>query len=87
MDKNTCGAKERRWERPMQKSRIPSYNYAEHVSDSQNFLTKRQLIRKILNLSSITKEDTVLEIGAGKGHLTEALCEKSGYVYLSLIHI
>ncbi len=74
-------AKERRWERPMQKSRIPSYNYAEHVSDSQNFLTKRQLIRKILNLSSITKEDTVLEIGAGKGHLTEALCEKSGYVY------
>lgn len=65
----------------MQKSRIPSYNYAEHVSDSQNFLTKRQLIRKILNLSSITKEDTVLEIGAGKGHLTEALCEKSGYVY------
>ena len=61
----------------MQKSRIPSYNYAEHVSDSQNFLTKRQLIRKILNLSSITKEDTVLEIGAGKGHLTEALVKKA----------
>lgn len=65
----------------MQKSRIQSYDYTRHISDSQNFLTKRWLIRKIINLSSITKEDTVLEIGAGKGHLTEVLCEKGGFVY------
>lgn len=65
----------------MQKSRTKSYDYTKHISDSQNFLTKRQLIRKIINLSSITEEDTVLEIGAGKGHLTEALCEKGGFVY------
>lgn len=60
----------------MQKSRKQNDDYTKHISDSQNFLTKRKLIRKILNLSSITKKDTVLEIGAGKGHLTEALCEK-----------
>ena len=65
----------------MQKNRTQNYDYTKHISDSQNFLTKRQLIRKILNLSSITREDTVLEIGTGKGHLTEALCKKSGFVY------
>lgn len=65
----------------MQKSRKQNDDYTKHISDSQNFLTKRKLIRKILNLSSITKKDTVLEIGAGKGHLTEALCEKGGFVH------
>lgn len=65
----------------MQKNRTQSYDYKEHVSDSQNFLTKRQLIRKILNLSNITKGDMVIEIGAGKGHLTQALCEKGGLVH------
>lgn len=73
--------KKRRQEQPMQKNRTKSYDYTKHISDSQNFLTKRQLIRKIINLSSITKEDTVLEIGAGKGHLTEALCEKASFVH------
>lgn len=52
-----------------------------HISNSQNFITNEQLIRKIVNLSSIGKNDTVLEIGTGKGHLTEALCQKSGFVY------
>lgn len=65
----------------MQKSRIQRYDYTKHISDSQNFLTKRRLILKIINLSNITKDDTVLEIGAGKGHLTEVLCEKGGSVY------
>ena len=65
----------------MQKNRTQNYDYTKHVSDSQNFLTKGQLIRKILNLSSITSSDTVLEIGTGKGHLTEALCHRSGFVY------
>ena len=71
----------RRRENTMQKRKTQSYDYTKHVSDSQNFLTKRQLIRKILSLSSITPADTVLEIGAGKGHLTEALCQISGLVY------
>lgn len=50
------------------------------LSDSQNFITDRRLIQKIINLSNITKNDTIIEIGTGKGHLTETLCKKSGSV-------
>lgn len=44
-------------------------------SVSQNFLTSRALISRLLKMTSITKEDTVLEIGAGKGHITKALSD------------
>ncbi|MCM1536880.1 MAG: hypothetical protein NC254_00625 [bacterium] len=50
-------------------------------SVSQNFITGHQLISRLIRLSRIEKNDTVLEIGTGKGHLTEALCEAAGYVY------
>ena len=65
----------------MQKNRTPNYNYQNHLSDSQNFLTDRRLIRQIIRLARLAKTDTVLEIGTGKGHLTEALCRESGSVY------
>lgn len=42
-------------------------------SISQNFLTSRKTIDRLLRKTTITKEDTVLEIGAGKGHITKAL--------------
>ncbi|WP_313344645.1 23S ribosomal RNA methyltransferase Erm [Sedimentibacter sp.] len=48
---------------------------------SQNFMTKRRLIEKITDLSNINSEDTVIEIGTGKGHLTRVLGEKCGYLY------
>lgn len=64
----------------MQKGRAQTYDYRNHISDSQNFLTDRRLIQKIISFSNIGKEDTVLEIGTGKGHLTEALCHRSGCV-------
>lgn len=51
------------------------------ASVSQNFITEQKLIRRIIRLSGISKEDTVLEIGTGKGHLTEALCREAGYVH------
>lgn len=50
------------------------------LSNSQNFITNRKLINKIINLSNINKEDTVIEIGTGKGHLTEGLCQKADFV-------
>lgn len=53
---------------------------ARHLSDSQNFITSRKLIRRIIRLAGISAEDTVLEIGTGKGHLTEVLCEEAGSV-------
>lgn len=65
----------------MQKDRPQNNNYTKHITNSQNFITNGQLIRKIVNLSSIGKNDTVLEIGTGKGHLTEALCRKGGQIY------
>lgn len=40
---------------------------------SQNFLTNRRLIRQLIRKSGIGSYDTVLEIGAGKGHITKEL--------------
>lgn len=51
------------------------------LSDSQNFITGRALIQRLLHLTDIHQNDTVIEIGTGKGHLTEALCRKSGHVF------
>lgn len=66
----------------MQKSRRQTKSGSRvKLSDSQNFITEKKLIRKIVGLSSIGRKDTVIEIGTGKGHLTEELCRKGGYVY------
>lgn len=54
---------------------------ATPVFVSQNFITDQRLIHRIVRLSTIGKNDTVLEIGTGKGHLTQALCKEAGYVY------
>lgn len=45
-------------------------------SISQNFLTSRKIIHRLISRTTITQSDTVLEIGAGKGHITKALSEK-----------
>lgn len=55
--------------------------HLQEISKSQNFLTSRRLLERIVRKSTISRHDTVLEIGAGKGHLTEALCRRAGYVY------
>ena len=49
-------------------------------SVSQNFLTSRRTIDRLLGLAGLNERDTVLEIGAGKGHITRALAEKCGKV-------
>lgn len=56
-------------------------DYRKHLSDSQNFITNRKLLQRIVGLSNIDKNDIVVEIGTGKGHLTEALCKRAGNVY------
>lgn len=48
-------------------------------SISQNFLTNRRLIKQLIRKAGINRCDTVLEIGAGKGHITKELsasCKK-----------
>lgn len=44
-------------------------------SVSQNFLTSRKLIEKLIKKAGITGEDIVVEIGAGKGHITRVLSD------------
>ena len=37
----------------------------------QNFLIDKNIIKKIVNLGNISKDDKILEIGPGTGNLTE----------------
>jgi 23S rRNA (adenine-N6)-dimethyltransferase len=62
---------------------VPKYNYANHSSPvwvSQNFLTSSSVIKRIISLSSICQYDHVVEIGPGKGHITDRLINKCGKV-------
>jgi 16S rRNA (adenine1518-N6/adenine1519-N6)-dimethyltransferase len=46
----------------------------------QNFLKSLPAIKKIVEAGEVTEEDTILEIGPGKGALTAKLLEKAGKV-------
>ena len=46
----------------------------------QNFLIDPNIVRKIVALAELSPADTVLEIGPGRGILTEALCRAVGHV-------
>ena len=46
----------------------------------QNFLRSRRLARDLLDKTSITSDDLVLEIGAGRGALTEPLAARCRHV-------
>lgn len=44
---------------------------------SQHFLIDQNIVRKIVRVASLQREDTVLEIGPGRGILTRLLCEQA----------
>ena len=46
----------------------------------QNFLIDPNIVRKIVALAELNTSDHVLEIGPGRGILTEALCHSAGRV-------
>ncbi len=48
-------------------------NFEYKKKFGQNFLTDRNLLEKIVLSAQVSKDDTVIEIGAGKGALTEVL--------------
>ncbi len=48
---------------------------------SQNLIKDKNLLRKIVLSANITKDDVVVEIGAGHGDLTAQIAEKSGFLY------
>ena len=47
---------------------------------SQNFLTNRELVSKLIRGSSISPSDTVLEIGPGRGIITQELLKITPHV-------
>ena len=47
----------------------------------QNFLTDKNLLESIVSKAGVTKDDVVVEIGAGKGALTEVLSAHAKRVY------
>lgn len=50
------------------------------IAYSQNLLVDDNLVEKLVSLSTIDQDDTVLEIGAGKGIITKELLKKAGNV-------
>lgn len=50
------------------------------IKHSQNFLKSKELIKELLNKSSIGPNDLVLEIGPGKGIITEQLAKECAKV-------
>lgn len=50
------------------------------VAYSQNLLIADKLVEKLVSHSTINQNDTVLEIGAGKGIITKELLKKAGNV-------
>lgn len=56
------------------------YNLRPSKSLGQNFLADQNIINGMIEKSEIGKTDLVLEIGPGIGTLTEALCQRAGFV-------
>ena len=42
----------------------------------QNFLTNKEIIKKIANIANVNKNTNIIEIGPGSGNLTEELIKK-----------
>ena len=47
----------------------------------QNFLTDATVVKNLVNTANLTKDDVVLEIGAGEGIVTRALVKQVKHVY------
>ncbi len=56
---------------------MPQYFHRPNTRIGQNFLVDRNILRIILDRGNINPKDSILEVGAGKGILTEGLLEKN----------
>ena len=50
----------------------------------QNFLINKEIIKKIADIATITKESNIIEIGPGTGSLTRELLKKILKIYMPL---
>jgi len=56
------------------------YKVTPRKKIGQNFVVDTSLLHRMVSYASISREDTVLEVGAGLGFLTEILAERSKHV-------
>jgi 16S rRNA (adenine1518-N6/adenine1519-N6)-dimethyltransferase len=56
---------------------LKKYHLHPKRENSQNFLINPQTVKKLIESAEISKNDVVLEIGAGLGALTSELCLKA----------
>jgi len=74
------------WKRKEKKIILKQFIYNKHMmykakkSLGQNFLKSNIALKKIIEAGEISPDDIILEIGPGKGALTEKLLEKSNHV-------
>lgn len=54
--------------------------YHDPKSLSQNFIKSRNLVAELLDTTSVDRDDLVLEIGPGKGIITEQLVNRAGKI-------
>ena len=52
------------------------------LKDSQNFLHNKKLVFNLIEESNICKDDIVIEIGGGRGIITEQLAKKCEKLYV-----
>ncbi len=59
------------------KDTLIKHNFRFNKQFGQNFISDMNLLSAIVEDAGITENDTVVEIGAGAGTLTRAICEKA----------
>lgn len=56
---------------------IEHFGFSFKKKFGQNFLIDENIVRKIVNVSGVKREDGVMEIGPGIGTMTQGLCEEA----------
>jgi 23S rRNA (adenine-N6)-dimethyltransferase len=62
------------------RAHLPTGPADRSLVHSQNFLTSRALVERLVERSTVGPDDLVLEIGPGRGIITEALARRAGRV-------
>src|SRR5699024_11488586 len=52
----------------------------KNIKDSQNFITSKRKVDKIITNISLNEHDNIFEIGSGKGHFTLELVQRCNFV-------
>lgn len=58
----------------------PGTRQSRRISFGQNFLHNRRLVRRLVEETTIATSDVVIEIGPGRGIITDALAERCRHV-------